>query len=149
MCVQICSPDQEHNQCGQSQRRPKCQTHQRLPHPHPHTLTPSPSHPHTLTHTVDLREEIFNLRQMIGGPHRPTTITTSSTTTSGSGSSSGSSGSKQEIRELRHKLRESEKLLSESTRSLHIVYSTMFVWPLASQRSYHTVNHTVFFLHTH
>ena len=51
---------------------------------------------------ADLREEIFMLRQMIVSPKLDP----------GSG--------RQEIRELRDKLRESEKLLTESTRCVSI-----------------------------
>ena len=58
---------------------------------------------YTVLPTTDLREEILHLQQQIGAP-LDTSIS-----------------SQQEIRELREKLRESEKLLTESTR--YIQYS--------------------------
>lgn len=63
-----------------------------------HVYTSTPTHYSTLAYT-ELRDEIARLKEQIGGPldlYR--------------------SNSQQEIKELKEKLRESEKLLSESTR---------------------------------
>ena len=78
------------------------------------------------TSYLDLREEILMLRQMIGSPQSFTFVYTSYLDLReeilmlrqmiGSPQSLDPSSSQQEVRELKDKLRESEKLLTESTR---------------------------------
>ena len=69
-----------------------------LTHSHMHTLTHAHIHTHTCTHThTDLRQEIGYLKSILGERLDP-------------------ASSVAEVKELREKLRESEKLMSEVTR---------------------------------